>query len=393
MAPELYDVAVIGAGIHGAGIAQAAAAQGYSVLLLEQRSPASGTSSRSSKLIHGGLRYLESGQFALVHECLRERELLLKLAPDLVRLVPFYIPVYRPTTRRPWHIRTGLSLYAVLGGLSRNVRFMHLPRAQWNELDGIATTDLQAVYRYFDAQTDDTALTRAVLHSAQTLGALIKFPAEFLGASLLPGHCSVRYAHEGRSHEILTRVLINATGPWVADVLKKVTPVPHIPVVDLIQGAHIIMEGSITKGIYYLEAPRDRRAVFVMPWQNRTMIGTTETPYAGDPADVHALPQEIDYLLDTYHNYFPQARTAAVQESFAGLRVLPRTGGSAFHRPRETLLLCDNDTHPRLVSVVGGKLTAYRATAEKLLKRIAPTLPARRAVADTRTLRLVAPPS
>ena len=387
MDSERYDVVVIGAGIHGAGIAQAAAACGYSALLLEQHAPAFGTSSRSSKLIHGGLRYLESGQFALVRECLRERELLLRLAPGLVRRVPFYIPVYRHTTRRPWQIRTGLSLYAALSGLSQNVRFTRVPRAQWNELDGIATHDLQAVYRYYDAQTDDAALTRAVLHSAQTLGATVKLPAEFLNATLLPETCSVRYAHENTIHEITTRVLINATGPWVPGILKKVTPMPFIPAVELIQGTHIVVDGSTNQGIYYVEA-RDRRAVFVMPWKSHTLIGTTETPYEGDPASVQALPQEIDYLLETYRNYFPHARVTPVRESFAGLRVLPRNDDSAFHRPRDTLLLCDNDVRPRLVSVIGGKLTAYRATAEKLLKHIAHVLPSRRAVADTHTLRL-----
>ena len=144
MSAEHYDVVIIGAGIHGAGVAQAAAAHGHSVLLLEQHAPAFGTSSRSSKLIHGGLRYLESGQLALVRECLRERELLSRLAPDLVRLVPFYIPVYRHTTRRPWQIRGGLSMYALLGGLGEHVRFTRVPRDQWTELDGLATRELQA---------------------------------------------------------------------------------------------------------------------------------------------------------------------------------------------------------------------------------------------------------
>ncbi len=388
MNPEHYDVVIVGAGIHGAGIAQAAAARGHSVLLLERHSPAFGTSSRSSKLIHGGLRYLENGQFSLVRECLRERELLLKLAPELVRRVPFYIPLYRRTARRPWQIRTGLSLYALLGGLGRDVRFTRVPVTQWDNLDGIDTRDLQAVYRYFDAQTDDAALTRAVLHSAQTLSASVKLHAEFLGATLLPDQCRIRYAHENSVHEITSQVLINAAGPWATEVLKKVTPEPFIPAVDLVQGAHIIVAQPVNQGIYYLEAPRDRRAVFVMPWQGHSMIGTTETHYLGDPAAVHALPQEIDYLLETYRSYFPGAHAASVLTSFAGLRVLPQADGNAFQRPRETLLLSDNALRPRLVSVIGGKLTAYRATAEKLLMQIARTLPARRAVADTRTLRL-----
>ncbi len=387
MSAEHYDVVIIGAGIHGAGVAQAAAARGHSVLLLEQHAPAFGTSSRSSKLIHGGLRYLESGQLALVRECLRERELLSRLAPELVRLVPFYIPVYRHTTRRPWQIRSGLSMYALLGGLGEHVRFTQMPRSQWSELDGLATHDLQAVYRYFDAQTDDAALTRAVLHSAQTLSATVKIPAEFISATLLPTSCSVRYAHENATHEITARVLVNAAGPWITDILKKVTPQPFIPSVDLVQGAHLVVDGITQRGIYYVEALQDRRAIFVMPWKNHTLIGTTETRYQGDPAAVHALPQEIDYLLQTYRHYFPKAATE-VRESFAGLRVLLRADNAAFSRPRETLLLSDRDAQPRLISIVGGKLTAYRATAEKLLKQISSALPSRRAIADTRTLKL-----
>ena len=162
-----YDLVVIGAGIHGVGVAQAAAAAGYSVLVLEQTGIASATSCRSSKLIHGGLRYLESGQLNLVRESLRERDILLRIAPQLVQLVPFYIPVYRHTARRPWQIRAGLALYAVLGNLRRHAWFAALPRVQWGNLDGLATENLQAVFRYQDAQTDDAALTQAVMRSAQ----------------------------------------------------------------------------------------------------------------------------------------------------------------------------------------------------------------------------------
>jgi glycerol-3-phosphate dehydrogenase len=165
---QSFDLVVIGAGIHGAGIAQAAAARGLSVLVLEQAGVASGTSSRSSKLIHGGLRYLESGQFSLVRECLQERALLLKLAAGLVELKPFYIPVYRDTARRPWLLYAGLSLYRMLGDGSAAMRFRRVPQHDWKSLDGLDTTGLEAVFQYYDAQTDDTALTNAVMRSAQT---------------------------------------------------------------------------------------------------------------------------------------------------------------------------------------------------------------------------------
>jgi glycerol-3-phosphate dehydrogenase len=172
-----YDVVVIGAGINGAGVAQAAVAAGYSVLILEKSAIAQGTSSRSSKLIHGGLRYLETAQFRLVRESLRERTLLLSNAPDLVQLKPFYIPVYRTTRRRPWQLRVGLSLYALLAGPERSAIFTTVPSSRWDRLDGLSTRDLQTVFSYNDAQTDDHALTKAVLDSAVNMGAEVAVPA------------------------------------------------------------------------------------------------------------------------------------------------------------------------------------------------------------------------
>ena len=182
---DAYDVTVLGAGIHGAGAAQAAAAMGYRTLVLEKTGIASGTSSRSSKLIHGGLRYLEQAEFGLVRECLRERELLLKLAPDLVQLRRFRIPLYKDTRRRPWQLHAGLSLYALLAGLGSHATYRTLPRREWDKLDGLDTADLQAVFEYQDGQTDDAGLTGAVLRSAESLGAELRMPACFDTASVM----------------------------------------------------------------------------------------------------------------------------------------------------------------------------------------------------------------
>src|SRR5271168_2660541 len=148
-----YDVVIIGGGIHGAGVLQAAAAAGHSALLIEREGLAAGTSSRSSKLIHGGLRYLESGQFALVRESLRERATLLRIAAELVELKPFFIPVYRDTRRRPWQLKLGLWIYALLGGFGASTRFGTVPKREWPALDGLETRHLDAVIRYHDAQT------------------------------------------------------------------------------------------------------------------------------------------------------------------------------------------------------------------------------------------------
>jgi glycerol-3-phosphate dehydrogenase len=380
------EVLIVGAGIHGAAVAQAAAAAGYRTLLLEQYAqPAQGTSSKSSKLIHGGLRYLESGQFRLVRECLVERARLLHNAPHLVELKPFCIPVYADTQRRAWQIRAGLGLYALLGGK----RFATLPRAQWARLDGLRTAGLQTVFRYYDAQTDDAALTRAVCASAVSLGAEIRYRHSFAQARCDKHGCRVRYRSQDNSGELHTAVLVNAAGAWVNELLQHVEPAPTRLDIDMVQGTHIVIPGRLQQGIYYMEAPGDRRAIFAMPWQGNTMIGTTELQFRGDPAEVCPLQAEIDYLLAVRNHYFePRADTSEVIEAFAGLRILPHSEGSAFHRSRDTQLHVDRARCPRVLSIYGGKLTSHRMTAERVIARIRPLLPRRTARADTRTLRL-----
>jgi len=382
-----YDICVIGGGIHGVGVAQAGAAAGYRVLLLEQKALAASTSGASSKLIHGGLRYLETRQFRLVRESLAERSQLLRLAPDLVRLTPFFIPIYRATRRRPWQIRLGLSLYALLGGLSTDTRFARIPRRRWEKLDGLNTGGLQAVYRYFDAQTDDMALTRAVMHSAQTLGAELRMPATFIAAERNDRGFNIRFRDDGTEDECQATTLVNTAGAWVDDVLGCIHPAPPRRAVELVQGSHIVTPGALEHGAYYLEAPRDRRPVFVLPWQGQTMVGTTETGYTGDPAKVHALPEEIAYLQEILAIYFP-GRSVDVIDSFSGLRVLPQGKGSYGARPRASNIVADGGAPHRLVSVYGGKLTSYRATAQKVLALLASALPPPKPKADTATLHL-----
>jgi glycerol-3-phosphate dehydrogenase len=386
-----YDVVVIGAGIHGAGCAQAAAAAGHSVLLLEQTDIAAGSSSRSSKLIHGGLRYLETGQFRLVRESLHERTTLLKIAPDLVQLRRFHIPVYRTTRRQPWQLRLGLGMYAVLAGFGRGAGFGSVPRREWAQLDGLTTRGLKAVLWYHDAQTDDRLLSRAVVRSAQELGAELALPARFSGARLAAGGVEVRYATAAGEQSCRARVLVNAAGPWAADVARLIEPAIAVPAVERVQGAHIIVAGSVTQGIYYVESPRDGRAVFVMPWHGATLVGTTETRFRGDPARVAAQPREVAYLLEILRHYFPRHAGLKASEllgAFAGLRVLPAGSGHAFHRSRETLLLPDRPERPRVLSVYGGKLTTWRAVAARALTQVAISLPERAARARTDQLLL-----
>ncbi len=384
---EHYDVVIVGGGIHGVGVAQAAACAGYSTLLLEKTGLAAGTSSRSSKLVHGGLRYLEGYDFGLVRESLHERTILLKLAPDLVRLRPFHFPIYPETSRRPLTLRAGLSLYALLGGFHRGSSFRKLQRSEWDRLDGLDTRRLQAVFRYHDAQTNDVELTRAVMQSAIRLGATLACPAEFLAARLNPDYCEVQYRAGGVDKHCSAGALVNAGGPWAGLLDARIDPAPAPLAVALVQGTHLILEGALTEGCYYVESPQDRRAVFLLPWGEHSILGTTEHDYTGDPADVAPLEEERSYLLEVLQHYFP-SRSTRVLDSFTGLRVLPASSGSAFRRSREITLPVDNPRRPRVVSIYGGKLTGYRATAQKVMRLLANSLPKRKVIAYTADVRL-----
>ena len=392
-----YDVIIIGGGINGVGVAQAAAAKGYSVLLLEKSDLAAGTSHASSKLIHGGLRYLESYEFSLVYEALRERSMMLKNAPELVTLKPFYIPVYKSTRRAPWLIFAGLSLYALCDRLRPSSRFKIIPKAQWHTLDGIKTEGLRAVFQYYDAQTDDTLLTRAVMNSATLLGAELKTQATFITATRHKNVLDVVFDHNEQRYSCTANTIVNAGGPWANKISDRMQPKPRKLDIDLIQGTHIVIEGALSEQFYYVESPRDGRAVFVMPWYGNTLIGTTEATYTGHPDDIKPLDSSIRYLINIFRHYFPDFNggdAPKVIRSFAGARVLPRATDSAFKRSRETVLYWEpafNDKGVPVCTIYGGKLTAWRATAEKVMKTIAPLLPAATAKADTKSIKLFRP--
>ena len=381
-----WDVVVIGAGIQGVGVAQALAAAGHRVCVLEKDRPAAGTSSRSSKLIHGGLRYLETFQLRLVWASLRERATLLKIAPHLVRLVPFHIPVYRGMRRGPFKIRAGLSLYALLGGLRQDARFEKLGRSAWDSLDGLQTDGLRAVYRYMDGQTDDAQLCRAVLASACELGTEVRLGAEVISAEADSQGWTLRYQSKQQVQEIHAAAVVNAAGPYVANVVDHLTPKPPHRSIELVGGSHIELPGAIEAGIYYTEAASDGRAVFTMPWKGRTLVGTTEQPCT-QPGNPEPTQREIEYLLEVFAHHFP-GRATEVVDAWAGLRVLPASSGAAFRRSREVILIGNQPRRPTLVSIYGGKLTGYRETAQKVEALLAPSLGQATRKADTRTLRL-----
>jgi len=226
------------------------------------------------------------------------------------------------------------------------------------------------------------------MQSAQSIGAELACPASVTRINIEDSGCEIDFSHGDSSHSIKALTVVNAAGPWANRILETVTPAQKPMAVDLVQGAHLELPGEVTQGCYYLEMPQDGRAVFVMPWKkDRTLLGTTEHVYQGDPGKVAPLPVETEYLLEGYQQYFPN-RSTEVLHSWAGLRVLPAAEGAAFKRSRETQLPVDNQKQPRFLSIFGGKLTGYRATALKVMKTLAPTLPSVKVVADTAELKL-----
>ena len=382
-----YDVIVIGAGIQGAGVAQAAAANGWSTLVIEKhQKPACETSSKSSKLIHGGLRYLETAQVKLVYECLREQKFLLKAAPDIVEKKAFYIPVYQHSKRPRWKIAAGLFIYSMLKGdfLVRDLELSAQLDAQ--QFKYLNRDQLVGICKYYDAQTNDRILTERVCESAKRHGADFEFGQTVKAIKYHNNQYSVYLNNQSEVH---AKSIVNAGGPWVNYIADLIEPVVPGIGVEWVQGVHIVVDRPAFGCCFYLESPQDHRAVFVLPWQGKTMVGTTERYYTGRPDKQVPHPDDVTYLLNVFNRYFPalMATQNDVLETFSGLRVLPKDMSSANERSRETSLLCSPGL-PGYVGVYGGKLTAYRANAEKVINLIYPVLPQRISLVDTSTIPL-----
>jgi glycerol-3-phosphate dehydrogenase len=360
-----FDICVIGGGIQGAGIAQAAALSGLSVALLEKSDWGAGTSSKSSKLIHGGLRYLESFQFGLVRESLRERRTLLNIAADIVKPNWFYLPVYKHSQHRPWQLSIGLTLYRILAGRKNLAAYKRVPRSKWNQLEGLNTANLETVFAYQDAQTDDQQLTRRVALSAQAQGATLLCPATVISAEKTYKGYSISLDLRGKRKTIYCRYLVNAAGPWINPVANTITPRPPIVDVDLVAGTHLEFSQQLSDRCFYLEAQQDQRAIFVMPYKGGTLLGTTETVFTGNPDQVNPSAEEIEYLLEVIRYHFPHFNHKPVK-AWAGLRVLPSAEKTPFSRSRE-VQYAESDCY---LAIYGGKLTGYRATAAVAIKKI-----------------------
>lgn len=377
-----FDLLIVGGGVNGCAIARDAAGRGLGVVLLEQNDLAAGTSSASTKLIHGGLRYLEQYEFRLVQEALAERELLLAAAPHIIRPLQFILPHER-SIRPAWLVRAGLFLYDHLARRKR------IPGSTTVALAGTAygaplTADHRLGFSYYDCRVDDSRLVVLEARDAFERGAEIRIGAKLVGARREGAHWIARVAGaDGRLEEIRARALINASGPWVSETLEHRLGLDSRKHLRLVKGSHIVTRKLYEGAHAYMLQRPDKRIIFAIPFEEDfTLVGTTDVPFAGEPGPVAIDAEETDYLVAAIDHFFREKIDRGdVVWSYSGLRPLCDDGSleaSVVTRGYAFDLDARGGKAPAL-SVFGGKITTARRLAEHALEALAPFFPNMRA--------------
>ena len=371
-----YDVLVVGGGINGAAIAYLASLAGAKVALLEKDDFASGASSKSTKLLHGGIRYLENFEFDLVAESLKERYIQYKNAPHLVKILQFIVPVYKKDPRPLWEMKIGVWLYDFLSGnysLGRH--------GCWSSQDivsmapSIRQEGLRGAVSYFDAQMNDTRICLENVLMADLKGAHVANHVEVLEFIKENGKCSGAKAKDtltGNTFEVKAKTVVVTTGPWSDLLLRKDSSKSNLRLRPT-KGVHILYKGQICKEAFLLQSSNDRRIFFVIPFQGHSLIGTTDTDFEGHPNEVKVEQDDVDYLLKEAERVFPQIvfNKENIITTFAGLRPLVHEHGQPSKISRKHSI---EKTFSGIWYVLGGKYTIYRAMAKECVQKILPSL-------------------
>ena len=380
MGQEPLDIVVVGGGITGAGIARDAAMRGLVVALVEKEDFASGTSSKSARLVHGGLRYLEQFQFGLIRSASSERHKLRELAPRLVRPIAFTFPVYRTSKSSLLKVRVGMRVYDLIAP-SRNVKRHKIVDArQTAELEpALARQELVgAAYYHYDCLADDARLTLATIQSAHQHGALITSHAEVCGLLKEDGLVSGVEAVDrvtGERFTVRARVTVNATGVW-ADQIRRMDDAAAEEMIRVNRGSHLVLPRKKLKirGAVAFTSADGRRAMYAVPWAHTCIVGTTDIDHPGDLDQVYAMPAEAESMLEAVNHAFPDARLTQrdIISTFAGLRPLVGSGEIAAYQASRDHQIVESDAG--LVTISGGKLTTYRRMAEDLVDLVSKKL-------------------
>ncbi len=366
------DIAIIGGGINGLGIARELALRNISCTLIEKNDIVSGTSSASSKLVHGGLRYLKQGNFKLVYEALKERHFLLKNAPRLVKPLPFLVPIYRNGPVKKWQFKLGLLLYDLLCKFHQIKPHQFFSKAEFQELlPQINHDQLTGGALYYDAQMDDARIGIEIAIEASRKGAQILTYTEVNQIKQTPNNITLSTLnhHSQKRQTITAKYAINATGPW-SNLTAKLENTKALQLVQLSKGTHIIVPKLTENNALLLLAKEDNRVFFILPWQTHySLIGTTDRPYTDHPDHTRPTKEEIHYLLNETNHIFPTAKLTSqkIISTFAGLRplkYLPNCPVGTIPRDYE---LTQNH---RLFHLTGGKYTTFRKISEECSQTI-----------------------
>ena len=366
-----YDIFIIGGGINGAGIARDAAGRGLKVCLADKGEIGGATSSWSTKLIHGGLRYLENYEFKLVAESLKEREVIHRIAPNITKPIPFIIP-HSKKLRPAWLIRIGLFLYDNLGGKtiipkSKSINLL-------KEYPGLLKKNFIKGFQYYDVKVDDKKLTQLNAQDAKKNQALILENTKVINVERFKDHWNV-YLEDGQV--ITSTILINAAGPWINEVVKDIIKIKSKKTIRLIKGSHIIIKKLYEKEVAFTLQNEDKRIIFVIPYKDKfSLIGTTEVPVES-PETPSIDEEEIEYLIKSVNNYFiKQVNLSDVIDTYAGVRPLIEDFKEATKVTRDYVFdLNVQDQLSPLLSIYGGKLTTYRKLSDNVFEELKNFLP------------------
>lgn len=372
---QIFDVAIIGGGINGCGCAADAALRGLSVALFEQDDLASKTSSSSTKLIHGGLRYLEYYEFSLVKKALEERQTLLNLAPYLIHPQSFILP-YQKHMRPSWLLRLGLFFYDHLSQKNRLPKCKSIKRTNKNSYFTPLLNSLKRGFLFYDAATDDARLTIINAIQARKHGARIRPHERVIEAKIINNLWQLTIHPDfGPPYTVLAKAVINATGPWVKSI-AALTGTEVNQEMALVKGSHIVVPKLYEGRHAYFLQHEDKRVVFVIPYHGFSMIGTTDVPFTSSLDEVHISDEEIDYLISLVNSYFKvKLNKNDIISSWSGIRPLLASKGKDAKSLSRDYHFEFNKTPAPIVTIFGGKITTYRQLAEEIINQLASVFP------------------